>query len=213
LEVEAVSAVVFADVELSYGRHQIYRGLNFQLEEGQIGAIYGPSRTGKSSVLLLASGHLLPTKGEVLTGGAKPDKKSAGLGPIHDLSPLFDTLTVEEHLLFQARLHRVRNPKARVKELLTQYDLQEVRKYRVKDIPHLEQFRTGLATALVHQPKLVLIDEPERGLTNEEWELAEQDLRSLALEGKTVMLTTVLQQVAECCDLVVSLPDGEVWRP
>ena len=85
---------------------------------------------------------------------------------------MFDTLTVEEHLLFQARLHHVKRPKARVQELLATYDLEAVRKYRVKDVPHLEQFRTGLATALVHQPKLVLIDEPEQGLTNEEWELA-----------------------------------------
>ncbi|WP_157729402.1 ATP-binding cassette domain-containing protein [Tumebacillus algifaecis] len=206
-----MSYVSFQHVELSYGRHQIYRDLHFDLEDGQIGAVYGPSRTGKSSVLLLASGNLLPSKGEVQVGGKKPDKKRVGLGPIQDLSPLFDTLTVEEHLLFQARLHHVRKAKERVSELLNTYDLEEVRKYRVKDIPHLEQFRTGLATALVHQPKLVLIDEPERGLTNEEWEIAYRDMRDLTEAGSTVLLTTVLLQVAERCDLVAQLPEGEVW--
>lgn len=208
-----MSGVLFQGVELSYGRHQIYRDLSFRLEDGQIGAIYGPSRTGKSSVLLLATGHLLPTKGEVRIDGQKPDKKRVGLGPITDLSPLFDTLTVEEHLLFQARLHHVRKAKDRVQELLREYQLEDVCKYRVKDVPHLEQFRTGLATALVHQPPLVLIDEPERGLTNEEWEIAYGDLRKLSDGGSTVLLTTVLQQVADRCDLVAALPEGEVWRP
>ncbi|ARU59754.1 hypothetical protein CBW65_00845 [Tumebacillus avium] len=208
-----MSGVLFQSVELSYGRHQIYHDLSFSLEDGQIGAIYGPSRTGKSSVLLLASGHLLPTKGDVRIDGQKPDKKRVGLGPITDLSPLFDTLTVEEHLLFQARLHHVRKAKDRVQELLREYQLEDVRKYRVKDVPHLEQFRTGLATALVHRPPLVLIDEPERGLTNDEWEIAYEDLRKLSDGGSTVLLTTVLQQVADRCDLVAALPNGEVWRP
>ncbi|TCP53788.1 ABC-type multidrug transport system ATPase subunit [Tumebacillus sp. BK434] len=208
-----MSGVLFQGVELSYGRHQIYRNLSFRLANGEIGAVYGPSRTGKSSVLLMASGHLLPTKGEVQIDGKKPDKKRIGLGPITDLSPLFDTLTVEEHLLFQARLHHVSQAKDRVQELLGDYQLEAVRKYRVKDLPHLEQFRTGLATALVHKPALVLIDEPERGLTNEEWDIAYADLRKLSDAGSTVLLTTVLQQVADRCDLVAALPEGEVWRP
>ncbi|MFD2169502.1 ATP-binding cassette domain-containing protein [Tumebacillus lipolyticus] len=208
-----MSAVLIQDVELRYGRHQIYQNFHFELKRGQIGAIYGPSRTGKSSVLLLASGHLLPAKGKVLVDGAKPDHKRTGLGPIHDLSPLFDTLSVEEHLLFQAQLHHVRQAKARVQELLQEYDLEIVRRSRVKDVAHLEQFRVGLATAVVHRPDLVLIDEPERGLTNDEWELAYQDLRNLAESGSTVMLTTVLRQVAERCDVVAVLPEGEVWEP
>jgi ABC-type multidrug transport system ATPase subunit len=204
-----VSTVHFQDVELRDGRKILYQHLTFTLEGG-LTAVYGPSRTGKSSLLLLASGHLNPTRGTVQVDGKKPDRKRAGLGPIHDLSPLFDTLTVLEHLLFQARLYKVRNPKSRVVELLDQYNLQDVKSYRIKDLAHLEQFRTGLATALVHRPDLILIDEPERGLTDEEWEVAYGDLLRLAQEGRTVILTTVLSQVAERCDTVIELPSGEV---
>nr|WP_283809077.1 ATP-binding cassette domain-containing protein [Tumebacillus amylolyticus] len=184
--------------------------MSFTLESGQMCAVYGPSRTGKSSLLLLASGHLKPDSGRVLVDGQPPVQKRAGVGPIHDLSPMFDTLTVAEALLFQARLYGVRQAKERVKELVNKYGLQEVCKYRIKDVGHIEQFRVGLVSALVHRPTIVLIDEPERGLTNEEWELAYRDMRALADEGHAVILTTVLSQVADSCDLIVSLPDGEV---
>lgn len=200
----------FANVELSDGRKMIFKDLSFELRAGQIGAVFGPSRTGKSSVLLLAAGHLQPTQGQVLIDGTPPARKRAGLGPIHDLTPLFDTLTVEEQLLFQARLHGVRGAKARTAELLEAYKLLDVRKYRIKDVGHLEQFHVGLASALVQRPNLVLIDEPERGLTNEEWEIAYGELKQLADEGCTVLLTTVLAMVAERCDLVLDLAKGEV---
>lgn len=205
-----MSHIHFDGIELRDGRKVLYRDLSFDLHSGQIGAVFGPSRTGKSSILLLAAGHLMPMQGRVTVGGRPPDRKQVGVGPIHDLTPLFDTLTVEEHVLFQARLHGVRQPKVRTAELLQDYDLMRVKKRRVKDIGNLEQFRVGLATALVHRPRLILIDEPEKGLTNDEWDIAYLDLRLLVDEGHTVLLTTVLQQVAESCDLIVELPTGEV---
>ncbi|MGZ4133528.1 MAG: ATP-binding cassette domain-containing protein [Tumebacillaceae bacterium] len=205
-----MTSIRFDHVELSDGRKTVYQDLSFELTAGQIGAVFGPSRTGKSSLLLLAAGHLPPTRGRVLIDGKPADGKRVGLGPIHDLTPLFDTLTVEEQLLFQARLHGVRGAKARTAELLQTYGLQEVRKSRIKDVGHLEQFHVGLASALVHRPKVVLIDEPERGLTNEEWEVAYADLKSLADEGCTVLLTTVLAMVADRCDFVLDLTRSEV---
>jgi len=204
--------VRFDTVELQDGRKLLYKNLSFGLEAGMMGAIYGPSRTGKSSILLLASGHLKPTSGRVFVAGKEPNRNRAGLGPIHDLTPLFDTLTVEEHLHFQGRLYKVRGVEARTQELIETYSLHDVRKYRVKDIGHIEQFRVGLASALLHRPDLVLLDEPERGLTNAEWELAYEDLHGLTKEGHTVLLTTVLEQVAERCGLIVHLPEGEVER-
>ena len=205
-----MSKVQFDEVTLNDGRKALYQNLSFMLEQGEVAAVYGPSRTGKSSVLLLASGHLLPSKGRVLVDGGQPKRGKAGLGPIHELTPLFDTLTVHESLLFQARLYGVRNPKQRVAELLRQYELEAMKGSRIKDLGNLEQFRIGLASALVHRPELVLLDEPERGLTNEEWELAYRDIGRLAQEGRTVVLTTVLEQVADGCRTVIELPNGEV---
>jgi ABC-type multidrug transport system ATPase subunit len=205
-----MATIRFENVELSDGRKMIFKDLSFELTAGQMGAVFGPSRTGKSSVLLLAAGHLPPTRGQVLVDGKQPDRKRAGLGPIHDLTPLFDTLTVEEQLLFQTRLHGVRGAKERTDELLQTYGLHDVRKYRIKDVGHLEQFHVGLASAMVQRLNVVLIDEPERGLTNEEWEIAYADLKQLTDEGCTVLLTTVLAMVAERCDLTLDLTKGEV---
>ena len=207
-----MARVRFENVELRDGRKLLYKDLSFELADGEMGAVYGPSRTGKSSILLMASGHLPPGAGVVSINGKKPNRKKAGLGPIHDLTPLFDTLTVEEHLVFQGRLYGVRNARARAKELISMYELEPVCNYRVKDLGHIEQFRTGLASLLVHHPDLVLIDEPERGLTDAEWERAHADLVQLQEAGHTILLTTVLSQVAERCQVVVELPSGEVRR-
>jgi ABC-type multidrug transport system ATPase subunit len=207
-----MATVQFLGVSLLDGRKMLYKGLEFTLGDRELGAVFGPSHSGKVSVLLLAEGALKPSEGQVLVDGRPPEKKRIGLAPIHTLTPLFDTLTVEEHLVFQARLYGVRNPKLRAGELMELLRLKEVRKYRIKEIGALGQFHTGLASALVHRPYLVLVDEPERGLTNAEWEEAYGDLRRLADDGHTVLLTTVLAQVAERCDLVVELPSGEVTR-
>jgi ABC-type multidrug transport system ATPase subunit len=224
----------FEDVSIR-SNHQVFvEHLNFQLERGQISAIVGPSRSGKSTLLLVAAGEIQPNEGRVCirlktqhdikpspedrnlynqprpTEVLAPDRRMVGLGPISDFSPLFDTLTVREHLAFGLRLYQQSDRKRRLEELLETFHLRDVARERIKDIDHFGQFRTALAHTVLHQPSFVLLDEPERGLSIEEWMQAKEYLRHLAKSHIGILYTTVLESTADWTHSIIHLPTGEV---
>jgi ABC-type multidrug transport system ATPase subunit len=190
-----------------------------RIRSGQLVAILGDSQSGKTSLLLATGGFLPVRSGRIVYVDPHDDdrpirlrKRDVGIGTIHRVAPLFDTLTVAEHLQATAKLYRTKHPKKRAQELLESYNLTEYKRERIKDLPHFVHFRVSFACAVVHEPKLVLLDEPERGLTMEEWQLALQDLRSVTDRGAIVVLTTVLEQIADTCDVTLSLRSKEVAR-
>jgi ABC-type multidrug transport system ATPase subunit len=133
-----------------------------------------------------------------------------GLGPISDFSPLFDTLTVREHLAFGLRLYQQSDRKRRLEELLKTFHLGDVARERIKDIDQFSQFRVALAHTVLHQPSFVLLDEPERGLSVEEWVQAKEYLRQLATSHIGILYTTVLESTADWTHSIIHLPTGEV---
>jgi ABC-type multidrug transport system ATPase subunit len=232
----------FEDVSIR-SNHQVFvEHLKFELERGQISAIVGPSRSGKSTLLLVAAGEIQPNEGRVCirvengidraykndiepstknthlqdqprTAEAEvfvPDRRLVGLGPISDFSPLFDTLTVREHLAFGLRLYQQPDRKRRLEELLETFHLRDVARERIKDIDQFGQFRVALAHTVLHQPSFVLLDEPERGLSVEEWVLAQEYLRQLATSHIGILYTTVLESTADWTHSIIHLPTGEV---
>jgi ABC-type multidrug transport system ATPase subunit len=207
----------FQHVTLGSSSRTLIDDLTFTLEPGQIAAVRGPSKSGKSSLLLCAAGHLRPRRGQVVVGTDEthvhpPTWQELGLGPIPGLAPLFDTLTVREHLLFQARLYRVRGSRRRVEELIAQYELQEQTRIRIKDLDHFSAFRATLAITLVHRPQYLLLDEPDMGLSDAEWTAAWQMLQRLRRDGVGVLFTTVLSASTNEADIVVDIRNREVQR-
>lgn len=182
------------------------------IHAGEIAAIVGDSQSGKTS-LLLATGGFLPIRTGTIqyldhhnsSTQITLRKRDVGIGTIHQVAPLFDTLTVFEHLRATAKLYKVRHAKRKAQELIDRYNLAPYQKVRIKDLPHFVHFRVSFACAVIHEPQLILLDEPERGLTLEEWQEALADLRYIADKGAIVLLTTVLEQVAATCDATISL--------
>ncbi len=191
--------------------------LSFALAPGETAAIVGPSNSGKSSLLLCAAGQLKPAAGRV---GIGPDADSArppgwrevGLGPIPVLAPLFDTLTVQEHLTFQARLYRVPAVRQRVADELRRFGLEAAARRRIKDLDAFTALRAALAITCVHRPQFVLLDEPDQGLSVEQWSQTAALLRKIAAEGVGVLYTTVDSVHAAVADVVVDIAKGEVHR-
>jgi|GEM_PF-6313691 len=209
----------FDDVLVHHGKKAITEPLYFAVDAGSTTAIVGPSQSGKSALLLYASGYVRPRQGHVSLveeGQAQEfNWRYVGLGPIPKFAPLFDTLTVFEQIRFQTRLHKVRQPSRRAEELLEMYDLADLRNERVKDIHRLAYARLSIAVSMCHHPQFLLLDEPENGLTETEWNLIVDDFHRLNHQDVGILFTTVLESAAEAAGKVVSLPSGEVtvrWR-
>jgi ABC-type multidrug transport system ATPase subunit len=194
--------------------------MNIRLETGSTAAIVGPSHSGKSAFLLMAAGYLRPSQGRVYIDIGhdgdedlslmRPDASLIGLGPILGFSPLFDTLTVREHIYSQVKLLRQKAARQRTQELLQVYDLTEQAKFRIKDLDHYAQFRTSLAVATAGRPKFVLLDEPLKGLSEEQCAEAQQYFRKLNENDVGVLFTSAIRSTLTDVDMVIQLVEGEV---
>jgi ABC-type multidrug transport system ATPase subunit len=195
--------LIMESVTIRNQHHDFVLNMSLELDQGEIAAIVGPSQTGKSSILMVASGHARPVDGRVYLRTSQEEEalsnittkitwKTVSLGPVLGYSPLFDTLTVHEHLKFQLRLYGQRAIKKRVPELIDKYSLQDFQNKRIKDIDQFAHFRTTLALTACHRPQFLLLDEPNRGLTNDEWTEAQQYLHSLQSENIGILFTSVV---------------------
>jgi ABC-type multidrug transport system ATPase subunit len=207
--------VRFAGLSLANGRSLVFHNLNLEVPSGQIACFYGPTRSGKTSLLLATGGHIRPALGQIWLGETEVTARPAmarrltGLGVIADFNPLFDNLTVRENLLAQAHLYRVAQPKKRVDRLLAEFDLERVAAGAAEELTQPEVLRAGLAMAMVHDPAVLLIDEPGHALTSAELAAQWPFLRRLQASGKTLLLASHSLWVARRSDLSVQLPQGK----
>lgn len=192
-----------------------FSNLTLEVPSGQIACLYGPTRSGKTSALLIAGGQLKPTAGDVKLGDLSVVKapmqarRLTGLSLIDGFNPLLDNLTVRENLLFQCRLYAVPNPTHRVDELLEQFDLKSVANDLEDTLLQPETFRVGLAMAVVHNPSVVLVDEPAHALTSQELKEQWWHVARLKAEGKTILIATHSLWVAQHSDIPFRLPQGK----
>jgi ABC-type multidrug transport system ATPase subunit len=194
------------------------KSLSFECRTGQLTAVFGPSGSGKSALLLTVAGRMRPQEGHVWIIDPREDDElrrpvtaaDVGFGGIGRFAPLFDTLTVRDQLLLHARLLRVPHARHRVDELLREFDLDAVRARRTKELDAFAAACTNAAVACVHRPPFVLLDQPDAGLTADEWTAMMALLRRIAAGGSGVLYTTVSDLATQAADAVVRIPAGEV---
>lgn len=200
------------NLSLKNRRATVFDNLTFELPDGQITALYGPTGSGKTALLLILAGLLKPSSGDILLDGfdvrktPRKARRQVGLGVIPEFSPLLSKLTLEEQLLLHARTLQVKPAKARVQAALTRFELEDCRRTMTDDLPAFVSAIAGLALALLNNPTTLLLDEPEHRLTSEErvkiWEL----LYALRQEGKCIIVSTRYQEVAAACDKTLVIP-------
>ena len=207
--------VVIDDVSRHFGRRRAVSRVSFTCGAGQMVGLLGPNGAGKSTLLAILATLSAPTSGTVRYGEASARDAGpairARLGALgHDLY-LYPELTARENLDFFARLYRVRNAPARVDEALSTAGLSGRADDLVSGFSRGMRQRLALERALLHAPRLVLLDEPFTGLDDASTGALVARLRSLRDQGAIVVLTTHdLDVVDGVLDLVVVLKDGRL---
>lgn len=187
-------ALVVRELVQRLGRTEVLRGVSFQVDAGEVLAIMGPNGAGKTTLLRVLGTLLPPTRGQVLVCGCDVRASGPGLrrsiGFLGHHTFLYPQLTGWENLWFWARAFAVPGPEARVREMLEAVGLALFAHEPVRHYSRGMQQRLALARALLHDPVLLLLDEPYTGLDPEAAALLDGFIRQWRGRGRTVVMTS-----------------------
>lgn len=201
-------------LEKRFGAVAALRGVDLEVPRNHIVAVVGPNGAGKSTLLRILSGLLRPTSGRLSICGQPTGARGgarAHVGFVGHATLLYPELTAHENLLFAARLHGVARPRERATQLLEDVGLSESANRRIRHFSSGSSQRLSIARALVHDPRLVLLDEPFSGLDQASAEGLVRRLTSLRDSGRSLVLVTHdLQRAGNLADSVLILERGRV---
>ncbi len=197
-----------------YGTQKALNDVSFKIKTGEIVGFLGPNGAGKSTMMKIITGFITQNSGDVLVNNLNTKenileiKKQIGYLPEHN--PLYQDMFVSEYLNFIAKLYSVENYKDKVSEIIQKTGLTREKHKKIGALSKGYRQRTGLAAALIHNPKVLILDEPTTGLDPNQI----IEIRNLIKEvgkDKTVMLSThIMQEVEAICSRVIIINKGEI---
>ena len=205
-------SLVLKKVSKNFGDLQALKGISFSLKKGEIIGLLGPNGAGKSTLMRILTGFYTKWKGEAsfFEKDYKKDiydiKKQVGY--LSENNPLYPEMYVEEYFHYVSCLYRIKDPP--IDRLMKQTGLLEYRRKKIQTLSKGYKQRIGLVAALLHNPKLIILDEPTTGLDPNQLLEIRKLIRELG-EKKTVILSThILQEVDAICDRVLIINKGEI---
>jgi ABC-2 type transport system ATP-binding protein len=200
-----------------FGDKAAVNNISFAVRGGEVFGFLGPNGAGKTTTIKMIVGLLQPTSGEVKVAGydvqTQPMQAKATSGYVPDTPNLYMKLSAREFLRFVGDLYEMKRGKAeeRIDELLKLFDLTDVRDDLIDSYSHGMKQKTALAAALIHDPKVLVLDEPTVGLDPKSARLIKDILRQLADRGAAVFLSTHILEIAErMCDRIGIIDHGNL---
>lgn len=200
----------------AFGARLAVNRISFDVAPGAICAFLGPNGAGKSTTLKLLTGLLQPTSGRVLIGSTPPARARREIGVLPENLALFDHLTIEEHLLLSGPIYGLsrKETRRRASHLLETLGLNTLRHLFAIECSHGTRKKAALAISLLHNPRVLFLDEPFEGIDPVTAAALRELLTLLAARGITVFLTShILSIVERLATQIVFIRDGRiVWN-
>ncbi|MDC0870537.1 gliding motility-associated ABC transporter ATP-binding subunit GldA [Flavobacteriaceae bacterium] len=199
-------------VTKSYETQLALNEISFSASKGEVIGFLGPNGAGKSTMMKILTGFILPTKGTVFVSGINvlknPIEAKAHIGYLPEQNPLYEDMYVKEYLQFQASIFKV--PKEAIETVVNTVGLKPEVHKKIGQLSKGYQQRVGIAAAIIHNPDVLVLDEPTTGLDPNQI----QEIRTLIKElgkDKTILFSThIMQEVEAVCDRVIIIKKGEL---
>lgn len=211
---QTIMSIKVTEITKLYGEQKALKDVSFEVNTGEVVGFLGPNGAGKSTMMKIITCFIPQTSGKVSVCGFDVEEESLEvrkhIGYLAEHNPLYLEMYVKEYLEFVANLHHVKNVKSRIGEMIEATGIQAEQKKKIGALSKGYRQRVGLAQALIHDPKVLILDEPTTGLDPNQ--LAE--IRNLIIEigkQKTVIFSThIMQEVEAVCDRVIIINKGEI---
>lgn len=206
--------IKFEAVSKSFGKKTALKEVSFQLSTGEIIGFVGPNGAGKTTTMRLMMGYLFPEKGSIYYNGKPQDvaipEVRKSLGYLPENNPLPEDAYVADYLEYQARAKGVKNEFKQVSKLAKKLDFKE---YLLKPISALSKGyrqRVGLAAALLGDPEVLILDEPQEGLDPAQRIEIRQLIKDIGRERTVILSTHILTEVTETCRRIILIDNGKI---
>ena len=199
-----------------FGTQKAVDNISFEVKEGEILGFLGPNGAGKSTTMTIATGYLPPDEGVVEVCGydvveqSMEVRKHIGYLPEHN--PLYLEMYVREYLSFMGKLQGMRGSKlkSRVEEMVTLTGLSREQNKKIEALSKGYRQRVGLAQALIHDPKVLILDEPTTGLDPNQIVEIRNLIRNISKNKTVIFSTHIMQEVQALCDRIVVINKGQI---
>jgi len=199
-----------------FGANYAVKDVSFNLERGEVLGFLGPNGAGKSTTMRMLTGNLAPTEGAVDICGfdmlADPKKAKSMIGYLPEMRPLYKELTVDEYLTIAARFHNVPAKKINhsVDIAKDRCGLMHMSKRLIENLSNGYQQRVGIAQAIIHEPEIVILDEPTVGLDPIQIREIRKLIKEIGKNHSVILSTHILPEVEMVCDRVQIINQGSL---
>src|SRR5438046_7621479 len=199
-----------------YGPVTAVDDISFTVERGEILGFLGPNGAGKTTTMRVLTGYIPPSEGKAIVAGydifEQPIEAKRRTGYLPETPPLYPEMTVREYLTFVARIKGVPRPgrKARIDEMMQKTRIADMANRSCGKLSKGYRQRVGLAQALMHNPDVLILDEPTAGLDPKQIIETRQLIRGLAGDHTIILSTHILPEVSQTCPRVVIINRGQV---
>lgn len=204
------------NLKKSFGDFPAVKGVSFSVKEGEVLGFLGPNGAGKSTTMRMITGFLPPSSGTAVINGhdivSDPLAAKADLGYLPESAPSYRAMTVRDYLAFVAEVRGFVGAAGakRVADVIVQAKLEKVAGQTIETLSKGYRQRTAFAAAIIHDPKVLIMDEPTDGLDPNQKFTVRTMIKEMAAKGKAIIISThILEEVDAVCTKVVVISDGE----
>jgi len=204
------------DLSKNYGPVEAVKSISFDLKDGEVIGFLGANGAGKTTTLKMMTGYLVPTEGSITVNGMDIIKDTHSIqeqiGYLPELNPLYSEMRVYDYLEFLAAIRDVRGSqfKESLARVVEQCGLRGVVHKNISDCSKGYKQRIGLAAAMIHDPKILILDEPVTGLDPNQIIEIRSLIRSLGKEKLVFMSSHILQEIQATVDRIIIINEGEI---
>lgn len=197
-----------------YGAQRAVDNISFSVQKGEIVGFLGPNGAGKSTTMKMITGYLQPTAGTTEVSGvsvqSNPIEAKKKIGYLPEANPLYYDMYVREYLSFIADVHKINNKQQRIIDIIDTVGLSTESRKKTGQLSKGYKQRVGLAAALIHDPEILILDEPTTGLDPNQIIEIREVIRNLG-QNKTVLFSShILQEVEALCERVIIINKGKL---